>query len=68
MAFKGPDILRVKGIVHPEGHDRPVVIHGVRHIFHPAVTLDGWPSDDRRTRLVFITRDISADDLRARSR
>lgn len=63
--FKGPDILRVKGIVCLEGEDRPVVIHGVQHIFHPPIVLDAWPSDDRRTRLVFITRDISADDLRS---
>ncbi|MGK3796905.1 GTP-binding protein, partial [Enterococcus faecium] len=62
--FKGPDLLRLKGIVNLEGHDRPVVIHGVQHIFHPPVTLDAWPSDDRRTRLVFITLDISAEDLR----
>jgi len=62
--FKGADLLRLKGIVNLEGHDRPVVIHGVQHIFHPPVTLDAWPSGDRRTRLVFITRDISADDLR----
>ena len=62
--FKGPDILRVKGILNLEGEARPVVIHGVQHIFHPPVVLDAWPSEDRRTRLVFITRDISADDLR----
>ncbi|MGE4323151.1 MAG: GTP-binding protein [Sphingobium sp.] len=62
--FKGPDILRIKGIVNLFGEKKPVVIHGVQHIFHPPVLLDAWPSDDRRTRLVFITRDISADDLR----
>ncbi|MBO9580182.1 MAG: GTP-binding protein [Sphingobium sp.] len=62
--FKGPDILRIKGIVNLAGHERPVVIHGVQHIFHPPVELDDWPSRDRRTRLVFITRDITADDLR----
>lgn len=62
--FKGPDILRVKGIVNLAGEPKPVVIHGVQHIFHPPVLLDAWPSDDRRTRLVFITRDISAEELR----
>ena len=62
--FKGPDILRVKGIVNLAGESKPVVIHGVQHIFHPPVLLDAWPSDDRRTRLVFITRDISAEELR----
>jgi G3E family GTPase len=55
----GPDLLRVKGIVNvAESPDRPAVIHGVQHIFHPPTWLDGWPSDDRRTRLVFIARDL----------
>ncbi|MFE8583430.1 CobW family GTP-binding protein [Sphingomonas sp. NCPPB 2930] len=62
--FKGPDILRIKGIVNLEDEPNPVVIHGVQHVFHPPVVLDAWPSDDRRTRLVFITRDVSADELR----
>jgi G3E family GTPase len=61
--FKGPDILRVKGIVNLIGEPRPIVIHGVQHIFHPPVLLDAWPSDDRRTRLVFITRDVSVEEL-----
>lgn len=62
--FKGPDILRIKGIVNLAGEEQPVVIHGVQHIFHPPIVLDSWPSDDRRTRLVFITRGMTADDLR----
>lgn len=62
--FKGADILRVKGIVNVEGVDRPMVIHGVQHIFHPPVRLDAWPSEDRRSRIVFITRDLDEADLR----
>lgn len=62
--FKGADVLRVKGIVNLEGMELPVVVHGVQHLFHPPVTLDAWPSGDRRTRLVFIVRDISEADLR----
>jgi G3E family GTPase len=58
VGFKGENILRMKGIVNLAGEDKPVVIHGVQHIFHPTVTLPAWPSDDRRTRIVFITRDI----------
>lgn len=58
VGFKGENILRMKGIVNLAGEDKPVVIHGVQHIFHPTVTLPQWPSDDRRTRIVFITRDI----------
>ncbi|MFN0161339.1 MAG: CobW family GTP-binding protein [Burkholderiales bacterium] len=60
--LRGPDMLRVKGIVNVEG--KPVVVQGVQHIFHPPVTLDRWPSEDKRTRLVFITRGISADSIR----
>ncbi len=58
----GADLLRVKGLVHvAESPDRPAVIHGVQHVFHPPVWLDRWPDADRRTRLVFITRDIPRD-------
>ena len=59
IAGKGADLLRVKGIVHvAERPDQPAVIHGVQHLFHPVQWLDSWPDDDRRTRIVFITRDI----------
>jgi G3E family GTPase len=64
IMFKGPNILRVKGIINLVGETRPVVVHGVQHIFHPPVLLDTWPSEDRRTRLIFITRDVSEEDLR----
>jgi G3E family GTPase len=58
-SLHGPNLLRVKGIVKlAETPDRPVVIHGVQHVFHPPATLESWPDGDRRTRLVFITRDI----------
>ncbi len=55
----GPKLLRVKGIVQlAEDPDRPVVIHGVQHVFHPPATLEAWPDGDRRTRMVFITNDL----------
>ncbi len=60
--LRGPDLLRVKGIVNVQG--RPVVVQGVQHIFHPPVHLDRWPSGDTQTRLVFITRKISGDTIR----
>jgi len=62
--FVGPQILRIKGILNVAELDRPVIIHGVQHIFHPPVLLDAWPSDDRRSRIVFITRDLHEHDLR----
>jgi G3E family GTPase len=60
--LRGPDLLRVKGIVNVEG--APVVVQGVQHLFHAPVTLDRWPSEDMATRLVFITRRIEAQTIR----
>ena len=42
----------------------PFVIHGVQHIFHPPVMLKKWPGKDKRTRIVFITRDLDEAVLR----
>ena len=56
----GADLLRMKGIIQiAETPDRPAVVHGVQHVFHPPIWLDAWPSADRRSRLVFIGRDLS---------
>jgi len=57
-SMRGPDLLRVKGLVNLEGRPGPVVVQGVQHLFHPPVELAGWPSADRATRIVFITRGI----------
>ncbi|UVK51430.1 GTP-binding protein [Mesorhizobium sp. AR02] len=63
-ALKGEDLLRLKGLVHvTEQPERPLVLHGVQHVFHPPVRLDAWPSADRRTRLVFIVRDIARETI-----
>ncbi len=64
MQVKGSDLLRVKGIVQIDGSAGPLVVHCVQHVFHPPLLLDAWPSDDHRTRLVFITRDIDPEWLR----
>ncbi len=60
--LRGPDMLRVKGIVNVEGS--PVVVQGVQHLFHAPVALDRWPSADTDTRLVFITRNIEERTIR----
>jgi G3E family GTPase len=63
---RGDDLLRVKGIVNiAERPGKPVVVHGVQQIFHPPVSLDAWPDEDHRTRIVFITRDIDQAALDA---
>lgn len=63
ISMRGEDILRVKGIINIAELDAPMVVHGVQHIFHPPVLLNQWPSADRRSRLVFITRDLEESIL-----
>jgi G3E family GTPase len=62
----GPDLLRIKGLVAlADDPERPVVLHGVQHLIHPIDRLERWPSDDRRTRLVLIGRNLNVAAMRA---
>jgi G3E family GTPase len=62
----GADLLRMKGLVNVvEAQDRPAVIHGVQHVYHAPVWLARWPSADRRTRMVFIGRNIRESWVRS---
>ena len=65
MNFRGPDLLRVKGIINVAGMDLPMVIHGVQHVFHPPEILDKWPGEDRATRVVIIARDFDQEQIAA---
>jgi G3E family GTPase len=59
QSFHGANMLRMKGIVKvADDPKRPIVLHGVQHIYHPPVRLAAWPDGDERTRLVFIVKDI----------
>jgi len=59
IASYGADILRIKGLVNiREKPESPAVLHGVQHYLHPPIFLERWPMEDKRTRLVFITRDV----------
>jgi G3E family GTPase len=64
MALRGPDLLRAKGLLNVEGCRGPVVVQFVQHLAHPPVELTEWPSDDRASRLVFITRNIAEREIR----
>jgi G3E family GTPase len=64
IMLRGPDILRLKGIVHVEDMPAPFVLHGVQHIFHTPILLRDWPSEDRRSRIVLIGRDLSDEFLK----
>jgi G3E family GTPase len=64
IAMRGEDLLRVKGIVNlQEQPDQPLVFHGVQHLYQPPESLPAWPSADRRTRIVFITRGVDAESM-----
>ncbi len=79
----GPQLLRIKGIVHvAERPDTPALIHGAQKLLHELEWLEQWPSEDRTSRIVFITLDagrplveelmgfaerISASTVRARA-
>lgn len=74
IVTRGDSLLRIKGILDIAGQERPIAIHGVQHLLHPPAPLPAWPkradgSDDRRSRIVFIVRDLEPavveDGLRA---
>ena len=55
----GEKLLRMKGIIKlTDDPSRPVVVHGVQHVFHPPVRLSSWPDGKSETRLVFIVKDL----------
>jgi G3E family GTPase len=60
--FRGAGLLRVKGILNVEG--RPYAVHAVQTVLSEPVALEQWPEGhDRRSRLVFITRGLSRDQI-----
>ena len=64
IALRGPDLLRVKGILDVAGCRGPVVVQYVQHLAHPPVELQSWPDQNRGSRVVFITRNIREAQIR----
>jgi G3E family GTPase len=64
MQMRGPDLLRVKGFLNVKNCNGPVVVQFVQHLAHPPVELQRWPDDNRQSRVVFITRNISEQQVR----
>jgi G3E family GTPase len=63
IMLRGPNILRVKGIVHLIGIEMPFVFHGVQHLFDPPVPLNDWHGKNRQSRIVVIARDMTSAEL-----
>lgn len=64
VAQRGKDLLRVKGVVFLEDIEHPFVFHGVQNIFDPPLPAKNWPHDDRKSRIVVITRDFTESELK----
>ncbi len=64
MQLRGADLLRVKGFLDVEGCRGPVLVQFVQHLAHPPVELETWPDGNRASRMVFITRNISEQQVR----
>ena len=67
IALRGPELLRIKGILNVVGCRGPVVVQYVQHLAHPPVELQTWPEswENRDSRVVFITRNIGEAQIRA---
>ncbi len=65
LSLRGDSVLRLKGVVWLHGDDRPIVLQGVHHVLHPPVYLDRPVQPEGATRIVLITRGLSAAGLRA---
>src|SRR5205085_1738574 len=59
--LRGANLLRVKALLNIEGD--PVVVHAVQTVVHEPLVLDAWPSDERRSTLVFIVRDMDREAI-----
>ena len=62
-SLRGANLLRVKALLNVEGE--PVVVHAVQTLIHEPIALAQWPDADRRSRLVFITRDMARAEIEA---
>ena len=62
LQARGNEVLRVKGLLDVGG-DGPLLLNGVQHVVHPPEHLPEWPDDDRRSRLVFIGRELAQHAL-----
>jgi G3E family GTPase len=59
VALRGGDLLRVKGLLNVDGCRGPVVVQFVQHLAHPPTELAAWPDEERRSRVVFIARNLN---------
>lgn len=59
----GEHILRIKGVLHLQGIDKPILLQGVQHCLYPPEHLSESMWDDDISRLVVIVRGIDVVDI-----
>lgn len=64
LMSRGQDIFRLKGIVEVQGEARRVVFQGVHMMFEGRPDRPWAPDEDRTNTLVFIGRNLDAEELR----
>lgn len=64
LQTKGQDILRSKGIFNIKDETKRFVFQGVHMLMDGDLTGPWKPGDDRRSRMVFIGRNLDQDELR----
>ena len=63
---KGEDLFRVKGMVHFQNVEKPVIIQGVQTTFSPPTYAEAWPRGEVTTRIVVIGRDLDRASMEKR--
>jgi G3E family GTPase len=61
----GERVLRMKGLLNVGEEKGPLLLEGVQHVMHAPRHLAEWPDEDRRSRIVFIARDLDLDQVEA---
>jgi G3E family GTPase len=61
----GDRILRLKGLLNVGAERGPLLVEGVQHVIHVPRHLREWPDADRRSRIVFIARDLDLTQVEA---
>ena len=59
----GERVLRLKGLLNVGAERGPLLLEGVQHVIHAPRHLRDWPDADRRSRLVFIVRDLDVEQI-----
>jgi G3E family GTPase len=63
MDFAGTGLLQIKAIINVAGWPGPVLLHGAQNMFSAPLSLTGWPTADRRTRIALVTRNLNEECL-----